>query len=39
MFVASMNPCPCGFYGSKEKECNCGSHGAPDMSAMGGGLY
>ena len=23
MFVASMNPCPCGFYGSKEKECNC----------------
>ncbi len=23
----------------KEKECNCGSHGAPDMSAMGGGLY
>ena len=21
MFVASMNPCPCGFYGSKEKEC------------------
>lgn len=23
MFVASMNPCPCGFYGSKEKECVC----------------
>ncbi len=23
MFVASMNPCPCGFYGSQEKECNC----------------
>lgn len=23
MFVASMNPCPCGFYGSTEKECNC----------------
>jgi len=23
MFVASMNPCPCGFYGSKDKECNC----------------
>ena len=23
MFVASMNPCPCGFYGSKEKECSC----------------
>ena len=23
MFVASMNPCPCGFYGSKNKECTC----------------
>ena len=23
MFVASMNPCPCGFYGSKERKCNC----------------
>ena len=23
MFVASMNPCPCGYYGSPEKECNC----------------
>ena len=23
MFVASMNPCPCGFYGSKEKDCTC----------------
>ena len=23
MFVASMNPCPCGFYGSKDKECKC----------------
>ena len=23
MLVASMNPCPCGFYGSKEKECSC----------------
>ncbi len=23
MFVASMNPCPCGFYGSQEKECTC----------------
>lgn len=23
MFIASMNPCPCGFYGSKEKECTC----------------
>ena len=23
MFVAPMNPCPCGYYGSKEKECTC----------------
>ena len=23
MLVASMNPCPCGYYGSKEKECTC----------------
>ncbi len=23
MFVASMNPCPCGYYGSMEKECVC----------------
>ena len=23
MLIASMNPCPCGFYGSKEKECSC----------------
>ena len=23
MLVASMNPCPCGYYGSKNKECNC----------------
>lgn len=26
MLVASMNPCPCGYYGSKVKECRCGSH-------------
>ena len=25
MFVASMNPCPCGYYGSKGKECTCTS--------------
>lgn len=25
MFVASMNPCPCGYFGSKEKECTCNS--------------
>lgn len=23
MLVASMNPCPCGYYGSNEKECTC----------------
>ena len=23
MFIASMNPCPCGYYGSAEKSCNC----------------
>ena len=23
MFVASMNPCPCGYYSSSDKECTC----------------
>lgn len=23
VFIASMNPCPCGHYGGKEKECHC----------------
>lgn len=23
MLIASMNPCPCGYYGSKDKECTC----------------
>lgn len=23
VLVASMNPCPCGYYGSKTKECTC----------------
>lgn len=27
MFVASMNPCPCGFYGSIDKKCTC----SPDI--------
>jgi len=25
MLIASMNPCPCGFYNHPEKECKCGS--------------
>ena len=25
MFVASMNPCPCGYYGLSDKECSCNS--------------
>lgn len=23
IFIASMNPCPCGYYGSADKQCNC----------------
>lgn len=23
MLIASMNPCPCGYYGSEDKECTC----------------
>ena len=26
MLIASMNPCPCGFYGSGVKDCLCGIH-------------
>lgn len=26
MFVASMNPCPCGFYGSRQRQCRCSKH-------------
>ena len=23
MLIASMNPCPCGYYGSEDKKCSC----------------
>ena len=23
IFIASMNPCPCGYYGSNDKQCTC----------------
>lgn len=26
MMVASMNPCPCGYYGSKTRQCRCNQH-------------
>lgn len=26
MLIASMNPCPCGYYGSKQRQCRCGQH-------------
>ena len=39
ILVASMNPCPCGYYGSKEKECTCSeSQIAKYMSKISGPL-
>lgn len=26
MLVASMNPCPCGYYGSKQRPCRCNQY-------------
>ncbi len=26
MLMAAMNPCPCGYWGDREKECTCSSH-------------
>ena len=23
MLIASMNPCPCGYFGNKERKCRC----------------
>ena len=33
MLVASMNPCPCGYYGSEEKECTCSEKQRNDYKA------
>ena len=39
MFVASMNPCPCGYYGSLDKECSCTKQAiAKYMSKISGPL-
>ncbi|MBD3264034.1 MAG: YifB family Mg chelatase-like AAA ATPase [Candidatus Omnitrophica bacterium] len=26
IFVGAMNPCPCGYFGSRSRNCNCSSH-------------
>jgi len=26
MLIASMNPCPCGYFGSKTRQCRCNQH-------------
>ena len=26
MLVAGMNPCPCGYYGSRTRQCHCGEY-------------
>lgn len=33
MLVASMNPCPCGYYGSDVKECTCSEKQINDYRA------
>ena len=39
MFISSMNPCPCGYFGSREKECTCTpSQIAKYMSKISGPL-
>lgn len=39
MMIASMNPCPCGYYGSKEKECTCNENSITKyMSKISGPL-
>ena len=39
MLVASMNPCPCGFYNHPEKECSCPPGGVQkDLNKVSGPL-
>lgn len=39
MLIASMNPCPCGYYGSNDKECTCSQNAITKyMSKISGPL-
>ncbi len=40
MLIASMNPCPCGFYGTNQEECNCQTYRiARYMARVSGPLF